>query len=148
MINVLALGPVGARWVASRRVVSIPRGQHRRSWSRGSVAQRALAVTLAGSGCDPLPRSAGKAMPISDAAASELVQLLGSGTADEFIPALVLQGLQAMIEAETVEPCSARCPALRWATAKAVQPVAQAVEQQEEWLFDGRWVFPPNPLTS
>jgi putative transposase len=39
-------------------------------------------------------------MPISDSAATELAQLLGSGTADELIPELVRQGLQAMIEAE------------------------------------------------
>jgi putative transposase len=39
-------------------------------------------------------------MPISDSAASELVQLLRSGTAGELIPELVRQGLQAMIEAE------------------------------------------------
>ena len=39
-------------------------------------------------------------MPISDSAASELAQLLGSGTAGELIPELVRQGLQAPIEAE------------------------------------------------
>ena len=39
-------------------------------------------------------------MPISDFAASELAQLLGSGTAGELIPELVRQGLQALIEAE------------------------------------------------
>ena len=39
-------------------------------------------------------------MPISDSAASELAQLLGSGTAGELIPELVRQGLQALIEAE------------------------------------------------
>lgn len=39
-------------------------------------------------------------MPISDSAASELVQLLGSGTAGELIPEMVRQGLQGLIEAE------------------------------------------------
>ena len=39
-------------------------------------------------------------MPISDSAATELEQLLGSGTAGELIPELVRQGLQALIEAE------------------------------------------------
>ena len=39
-------------------------------------------------------------MPISDFAATELAQLLGSGTAGELIPELVRQGLQALIEAE------------------------------------------------
>ena len=39
-------------------------------------------------------------MPISDSAATELAQLLGSGTAGELIPELVRQGLQALIEAE------------------------------------------------
>ena len=39
-------------------------------------------------------------MPISDSAASELAQLLRSGTAGELIPELVRQGLQALIEAE------------------------------------------------
>ena len=39
-------------------------------------------------------------MPISDCAATELAQLLGSGTAGELIPELVRQGLQALIEAE------------------------------------------------
>jgi transposase-like protein len=39
-------------------------------------------------------------MPISYSAASELEQLLGSGTAGELIPELVRQGLQALIEAE------------------------------------------------
>ncbi|QEY31187.1 IS256 family transposase [Synechococcus sp. RSCCF101] len=39
-------------------------------------------------------------MPISDSAAAELVQLLGSGTAGDLIPELVRQGLQALIEAE------------------------------------------------
>jgi len=39
-------------------------------------------------------------MPISDSAATELVQLFGSGTAGELIPELVRQGLQALIEAE------------------------------------------------
>ena len=38
-------------------------------------------------------------MPISDSAATELAQLLGSGTAGELIPELVRQGLQALIEA-------------------------------------------------
>ena len=38
-------------------------------------------------------------MPISDSAAMELAQLLGSGTAGELIPELVRQGLQALIEA-------------------------------------------------
>ena len=39
-------------------------------------------------------------MSNSDSAASELAQLLGSGTAGELIPELVRQGLQALIEAE------------------------------------------------
>ena len=39
-------------------------------------------------------------MPISHSAATELEQLLGSGTAGELIPELVRQGLQALIEAE------------------------------------------------
>jgi transposase-like protein len=39
-------------------------------------------------------------MPISDSVATELTQLLGSGTAGELIPELVRQGLQALIEAE------------------------------------------------
>ena len=39
-------------------------------------------------------------MPISDSAATELAQLLGSGTAGALIPELVRQGLQALIEAE------------------------------------------------
>jgi len=39
-------------------------------------------------------------MPISHSAATELEQLLGSGTAGELIPDLVRQGLQALIEAE------------------------------------------------
>ena len=39
-------------------------------------------------------------MPISDSAATELAQLLGSGTAGELIPELARQGLQALIEAE------------------------------------------------
>jgi transposase-like protein len=39
-------------------------------------------------------------MPISDSAATELAQLLGSGTAGELIPELVRHGLQALIEAE------------------------------------------------
>jgi putative transposase len=39
-------------------------------------------------------------MPITDSAASELEQLLGSGTAGEPIPELVRRGLQALIEAE------------------------------------------------
>ncbi|WP_191964910.1 IS256 family transposase [Synechococcus sp. RSCCF101] len=39
-------------------------------------------------------------MPISDSAASELAQLLGSGSAGDLIPELVRQGLQALIEAE------------------------------------------------
>jgi len=37
-------------------------------------------------------------MSISDSSASELAQLLGSGTAGELIPELVRQGLQALIE--------------------------------------------------
>ncbi|MCF8140761.1 MAG: hypothetical protein K9J75_06615 [Cyanobium usitatum Tobar12.5m-G36] len=47
-------------------------------------------------------------MPISDSAATELAQLLGSGTAGELIPELVRQGLQALIEAEAAAAC-ARC---------------------------------------
>ena len=39
-------------------------------------------------------------MPFSDSAATELAQLLGSGTAGALIPELVRQGLQALIEAE------------------------------------------------
>jgi putative transposase len=39
-------------------------------------------------------------MPISDAAASELAQLLNGASAGELIPELVRQGLQALIEAE------------------------------------------------
>lgn len=39
-------------------------------------------------------------MPISDSAASELAQLLRSGTAGELIPELVRKGLQALIKAE------------------------------------------------
>ena len=39
-------------------------------------------------------------MPISDSVATELSQLLGSGTAGELIPELVRQGLQALIAAE------------------------------------------------
>ena len=39
-------------------------------------------------------------MPISHSAATELEQLLGSGTAGELIPDLVRQGLQALIEDE------------------------------------------------
>jgi putative transposase len=39
-------------------------------------------------------------MPIFDCTATELAQLLGSGTAGELIPELVRQGLQALIEAE------------------------------------------------
>jgi len=38
-------------------------------------------------------------MPISDSAAMDLEQLLGSGTAGDLIPELVRQGLQALIEA-------------------------------------------------
>ena len=38
-------------------------------------------------------------MPITDSAATELAQLLGSGAAGELIPELVRQGLQALIEA-------------------------------------------------
>ena len=37
-------------------------------------------------------------MPISDSAAMELAQLLGSGIAGELIPELVRHGLQARIE--------------------------------------------------
>jgi len=39
-------------------------------------------------------------MPIFDSAATELAQLLGSGTAGELIPELVRQRLQALIKAE------------------------------------------------
>ena len=39
-------------------------------------------------------------MPFSYSAATELEQLLGSGTASELIPQLVCQGLQALIKAE------------------------------------------------
>ena len=39
-------------------------------------------------------------MPTSHSAATELEQLLGTGTAGELIPELVRQGLQAFIEAE------------------------------------------------
>ncbi len=39
-------------------------------------------------------------MSISHSAATELEQLLGSGTAGELIPELVRQGLQALIEDE------------------------------------------------
>jgi transposase-like protein len=39
-------------------------------------------------------------MPISHSAATELAQLLGSGTAGELIPELVRQGLLALIKAE------------------------------------------------
>ena len=45
-------------------------------------------------------------MPISDSAATELAQLLGSGTAGELIPELVRQGLQALIEAHVVATAS------------------------------------------
>lgn len=41
-------------------------------------------------------------MPISDSLATELAQLLGSGTAGELIPELVRQGLQTLIEAEAL----------------------------------------------
>jgi putative transposase len=39
-------------------------------------------------------------MPMTDSAASELAQLLRSGTAGKLISELVRQGLQALIEAE------------------------------------------------
>ena len=53
-------------------------------------------VTLVGA----LPPSRDQTMPISDSAATELAQLLGSGTAGALIPELVRQGLQALVEAE------------------------------------------------
>jgi transposase-like protein len=53
-------------------------------------------VTLVGA----LPPSRDQTIPISDSAATELAQLLGSGTAGALIPELVRQGLQALIEAE------------------------------------------------
>ena len=53
-------------------------------------------MTLVGA----LPPSRDQTMPISDSAATELAQLLGSGTAGALIPELVRQGLQALIEAE------------------------------------------------
>jgi len=77
-------------------------------------------------------------MPISDTAATELAQLLGSGTAGELIPELVRQGLQALIEAEAAaalgadrhqrtdhpfRPCRmARSPAAFMGVGAAVQP--------------------------
>jgi len=39
-------------------------------------------------------------MRISESAATELAQLLGSGTAGELSPELVRQGLEALIETE------------------------------------------------
>jgi len=50
-------------------------------------------VTLVGA----LPPSRDQTIPISDSAATELAQLLGSGTAGALIPELVRQGLQALI---------------------------------------------------
>lgn len=46
-------------------------------------------------------------MPISDSAATELAQLLGSGTAGELIPELVREGLQALIVADAADDLGA-----------------------------------------
>ncbi len=68
-------------------------------------------------------------MPISDSAATELAQLLGSGTADKLIPELVRQGLQALIEAEAATalvPIVTSAPLSRAATTNACWPHQRA----------------------